>query len=65
MEKRFEAMAEKAKQMASSGQYSDWLEIELELRRIGFREARQWLKSVPVRAELDRLCRAHPLRDAA
>ncbi len=51
-----ERMWRLADQMARSGRYSGWWEIEVELRTLGFPRARQLLDNEQVRERLDRMC---------
>ena len=44
-------------EMATSGQYADWMQIELALRSEGYSEARQQLDSQFLRQELNQMCR--------
>jgi hypothetical protein len=45
-----------AVQLARSGQYSSWLQIELELRNRGYPGARPLLDNASVRERLDHIC---------
>ena len=54
----------RARELAASGKFKGWLDIEFELRyREGLPKARDWLDRRAVRDELDRLCSAS-LREA-
>jgi hypothetical protein len=55
---RREYVFRRSRELAISGKFSGWLEIELHLRfKEGFTEARLWLDSASVREELDMLCK--------
>jgi hypothetical protein len=56
----------RAKELAESGQFAGWLEIELELRYVeGFQQARIWLDDVTIREELDIVCQRARTRGSA
>jgi hypothetical protein len=64
---RKEYVLRRARELARSGRFDRWLNIELELRfEEGFIEARQWLDDSFVRKELNRLCTEarEPAQDA-
>jgi hypothetical protein len=51
-------VTKRARELAMSGRYYSWRDIEIVLRfEEGFPEARQWLDHPPIRDELDRLCK--------
>ena len=54
---RSEIIDRRADEMARSGQYKDWMSIEIALRGEGYREARQLLDSQFRRQELNEMCR--------
>ncbi len=43
-------------EMARSGDYGGWWDIEVELRSLGYFRARQLLDNERIREKLDRLC---------
>lgn len=54
---RQEYVLRRARELATSGRFDRWLNVEWELRfEEGFSEARQWLDSSFLRKELDGLC---------
>jgi hypothetical protein len=54
---RREYVSRRSRELAMSGKFDHWPQIEFELRFIeGFPEARQWLDSHSTRRELDQLC---------
>lgn len=56
---RIEAIARKADQMAASGKYQNWLDIEHALTWEGYSEARSVLDSRVKRQMLDETCKAN------
>ncbi len=57
-----ERMWRLAHQMAESGRYSGWLQIEWELRERGFQRARQLLDDEGIRERLNQACTAAKAR---
>jgi hypothetical protein len=56
--KQQEYVFRRSQELAMSGKFSRWMEIEFALRfEEGCGEARQWLDSPSIRDELDRLCK--------
>ena len=49
-------MWELARELANSGEYSDWYAIQMELRDRGYPRARQLLDNERVRERLDQAC---------
>ncbi len=45
-----------AYEMARSGEYGGWWDIEVELRSLGYPRARQLLDNEQTREKLDRMC---------
>jgi len=60
---RAELIDRLADEMARSGEYADWMEIEVALRHQGYREARQLLDDRYRRNELDGMCRQARLKN--
>lgn len=56
---RIEAIVRKADQMAASGKYRNWLDIETALRFDGYTEARRVLDSAIKRKMLNDICDAN------
>lgn len=54
---RAEYVSRRSRELAQSGEYKDWMSIELALRAEGFPEARQLLDSRFIRQELDEMCK--------
>jgi hypothetical protein len=54
---RADHISRRSKEMAESGQFRDFLEIEFALRADGFYEARGQLDSPAIRQFLNELCR--------
>lgn len=54
---RAEYVHRRARELAESGDYQDWLSIEHAIRHEGLPEARQLLDSRFLRAELDEMCK--------
>ena len=54
---RHEEIDRLANRFASSGEYRDWHSIEIKLKNLGFREAREQLDREFRRQELDEMCR--------
>jgi hypothetical protein len=51
-------VTKRARELAMSGRYYSWRDIEIVLRfEEDFPEARQWLDHPSIRDELDRLCK--------
>jgi hypothetical protein len=65
---RHEYVMQRAMELAQSGEFDGWIDIEFELRHAeGLEEARGWLDSRFVREELDQICkqnRKSPVHDA-
>lgn len=58
-----EVMHKRAEELARSGKYENWMDIELALKGEGFTKARLWLDDRLIRSELTKLCsqaRARP-----
>lgn len=55
---RAEYIDRRARELAESGKYQDWLSIEMALRHEGFLEARQLLDSHFLRQELNDMCKS-------
>jgi hypothetical protein len=54
---RQEYVMRRARELAQSGNFDRWSDIEFELRvREGFSEAREWLDTRFIRSELDGIC---------
>jgi hypothetical protein len=53
---RAEFIETRSREMAESGKYSDFMEIEFELCRQGFPEARGLLDNPTIRLHLNKLC---------
>jgi hypothetical protein len=65
---RHEYVMQRARELAQSGEFDGWIDIEFELRNAeGLEEAKGWLDSRFVREELDQICkqnRKSPVHDA-
>jgi hypothetical protein len=51
-----EKILRQAENLAGSGDFSSWWEIEVELRSVGYQMARDLLDNERTRQQLDRLC---------
>jgi hypothetical protein len=52
-------VSRRADELASSGRFRNWLDVEIELRLVeGYEEAQQWLDNRYKRDWLDKLCAA-------
>lgn len=51
-----EYLSRRSREVATSGDYGDYMSIEIALRAEGFPEAREFLNSRLLRWELNRLC---------
>jgi hypothetical protein len=54
---KHEIILRKAEEYARSGQYSDWLAIEFQLRSEGWKDAREFLDNEHTRERLDQICK--------
>ncbi len=61
---RAETISRMSRELANSGNYAGWLDIEMALRAQGYSEARTQLDNRYVRGELDALCKAAKARKA-
>jgi hypothetical protein len=52
-----EHMSSLAEELAKSGDYLGWTEIELELRDRSYPDAPEWLRDDKLRKRLDAICR--------
>ena len=55
-EERCSYISKRAKELALSGKFSGWLQIEREIRSEGYSEARQVLDNPSIRSRLDKIC---------
>jgi len=53
---RDEQILRQADNLARSGEYSSWWDIEVELRSVGYQMARDLLDNERTREQLDRMC---------
>ena len=60
---RLEYMARRARELAESGKYDDYISIETTLRSEGYPEARQYLDNRFLREELNEICRQAKTRN--
>jgi hypothetical protein len=47
---------DQARELAATGDFTDYLDIEIHLRTHGYHEAEDWLADSDIRQQLDKIC---------